>query len=353
MFLYFWWTALGLALWSLLAMMFMILRRLWLQHRQRADRRRQAELRQLLFAWGEDEERPELPSRDRRLLMELGHHLLNTVRGDEARRIARLLQQSGAVAEGITQLKLGRAPERIRSAEGLGHFVADDARVREALNSSLARDREVRVRLASARSLLRGGHPPETARLIDRLWCPGKVSMRGFQELLRHMAPGAHADLAAFIDEHPAAIADHRLTALLVDALGHALELGHLPLLRRLAVEGEHPDIRAAAFRALAALGHPGARDAIAQGLRDPSWAVRSQAIIAASRIGLSEFIPSVAEALHAPEWWVRLRAAQALHAFGPNGISQLRAAARGEDGSGASGEAALVAQLVLEERGA
>lgn len=331
MFMIFWWTALGLALWSLLTMGFMILRRLWLRRRQRRDDKRRQALKQQLFAWQEGSEPPDLSHRDRRLLMELGHHLLNTVRGEEAQRLARLLQRSGAVSEAIKLLRKGSLPERAKAAERLAALADQEEAVQAALEDTLDGDRSPAVRLSAARALLEAGHPPALERIVARTWYPDRISIRGFQALLRRLAEHSPEEIRAYLEEHHDPEADHRLLALLTDALGPAQDLSQLPLLRQLATEGAHTDIRAAAFRALGSLGHPSARAAVAEGLDDTSWAVRGQAIICASRIGLREFAPRIAEALADPQWWVRFRAAYTLLQLGPEGRELLHRAAAAE----------------------
>lgn len=328
MFIVFWWTALGLALGSLGIMAILILRRLWLRRRQKRDEARKAALKRQLFSWEEGAELPHLSRRDRQLLMELGHHLLNTLRGDEARRIARLLQQSGAVAEELSRLRKGQLPERIQAATLLADFVAQEEAVRAALEHALDRDRAAAVRSSAARALVDGGHPPALGRIIDRTWHPDEISVRGFQVLLRQYAAHSPGEISAYLQAHTGPDGNPVLLALLTDALSHTRDLGYLALLRSLATEGPQPDIRAAAFRALGSLGHPSARSAIAEGLMDASWVVRGQAVICASRIGLREFVPQIAEALGDSQWWVRFRAGQALLNLGPQGLARLRQAA-------------------------
>lgn len=331
MFMIFWWTALGLALFSLLVMGFLILRRLWLRRRQKLDEERKTVLKGQLFTWEDGTEPPNLSRRDRLLLMELGHHLLNTVRGEEARRIARLLQQSGAVREEIGRLRKRSLPERVQAAVLLADLVDQDNEVRSALKSALENDREASVRLTVARALVDGGSPPSLKRIIDQTWYPGEISVRSFQALLRQKAAHAPEEISTYIQEQADCEDDHQLLALLTDALSHGNDLRELALLRSLATDGCHADVRAAAFRALGSLGHPSARSAISIGLTDENWAVRGQAIICASRIGLREFTPRIAEALADPQWWVRFRAGQALLKLGPLGLTLLQEAARGD----------------------
>lgn len=360
MFMAFWWTALALALWSLLAMTFMILRRLWLRRQQHRDEQRRTALKRQLFTWQEGAAPPNLSTRDRRLLMELGHHLLNTVRGEEALRLARLLEQSGAVAEEMRLLRKGSAAERAMAAERLAVLADQDPGVGAALDRALDGDPSPAVRLSAARALLDAGQPPALVRIIGRTWHPDRISIRGFQALLRQLAGHAPEQIRTYLEAHHRPGADHYLLALLTDALGHAHDLGQLPVLRHLATEGIQADIRAAAFRALGSLGHPSARSAVDRGLADPVWAVRGQAIICAARIGLRDFAPRIARALADPQWWVRFRAAQALLQLGPEGLDLLRqAAARESETDQSRGQSpadgtppADLARAVLAENG-
>ncbi|MEL7691486.1 HEAT repeat domain-containing protein [Citromicrobium bathyomarinum] len=76
------------------------------------------------------------------------------------------------------------------------------------------------------------------------------------------------------------------------------------------------PEIRAAALRASAKLGHPGSKEWILAALRDPDSNVRVQSINTCAALGLREAQGALIELLDDPELWVSLRAEQALEAF-------------------------------------
>lgn len=84
-------------------------------------------------------------------------------------------------------------------------------------------------------------------------------------------------------------------------------------------------NVRAAAARALGALGDTNFSAALIQALRDSEWEVRAQAARALGVLGSAEAVPSLASVLTDRSWWVRRHSAYALARLGADGIAALR----------------------------
>ncbi len=131
--------------------------------------------------------------------------------------------------------------------------------------------------------------------------------------LLRSAAPHYPEQMLLLLeDDLPAA-----WRAQIVDALGWTENAAAIKALDDAAA---HPDseIRCAAMRASARLGHPAAEHSIVFGLSDPAPAVRLQAVAACVRLGLRKAVPEISRLRNDPELWVRLRAEQALEQLAP-----------------------------------
>lgn len=91
-----------------------------------------------------------------------------------------------------------------------------------------------------------------------------------------------------------------------------------MSVIETLATAANHPDpeVRAAALRASARLGHPAAATWVFAGFRDPVASVRSHAIAASTRLGLRDAVPELRRLLADEELSVRLRAEQAIEQF-------------------------------------
>ncbi len=338
-----WWGALVLAAFALATMGVLIVVRAVRQRRARRRAERARVLRAWLVRWitqGDSAGGPDLDSDDAEILMGQARRLLHSLRGGEVERIVDLVERCGAIATERRALARGDTRARYRAATNLTPFAAHRADVRTALQEALVTDSDGRVRLAAAQALQEAGTPPAVATVLAALEDRPDVPRKGLQELIRAIAPAQAEAIKSALD----ATGAPGRQVLLVDGLGHAGDLTAVPLLVTLVQGSPDLDVRAAAMRALAGLGHPGARPAVATGLADPAWEVRAQAAQAAARIGLTDLAGSLEGLLDDPQWWVRFRAAQALAGFGDAGRATLRTAARGP------GERARVVRLVLAE---
>ncbi|MBB11920.1 MAG: hypothetical protein CMN70_03630, partial [Sphingomonadaceae bacterium] len=92
---------------------------------------------------------------------------------------------------------------------------------------------------------------------------------------------------------------------------------GTIDLLERAAADPD-PEIRRAALRASAKLGHPAAERWILPALNDPITSVRLQAIAASVSLGLRSALPDLTAMRSDEELWIRLRVEQAFDRLAP-----------------------------------
>ena len=103
----------------------------------------------------------------------------------------------------------------------------------------------------------------------------------------------------------------------MIDSLGWSGDVAVIPVLEKAAGD-EDPEVRGAALRASAKLGHPGGREWIMAALHDPDANVRLQAIRACAALGLRDAVAQIRGMRDDPQLWVRLRAEQALETLDP-----------------------------------
>jgi HEAT repeat protein len=274
------------------------------------------------------------------LMCDVGFRLADMIRGDARGRLLDLMERAGAADHLIRQL--GRAGHRTRvlAATNLRHF--GGAAVTAALDRAL--DGEYAdLRLAAASSLAQLGAAPPLPELVARL----RIGPEEHSDLLRHVFRRlVPARIPALIDLLHADV-DPTAKLYALDALAQSGDYGIIDAMTALTADPSL-ELRAGAFRVLAALAHPAALPAVRVGLSDPAWQVRTQAAICAGRISSPELAPLLASMLDDANWWARFRAAEALLELGPEGRATLVEASRR-----GAGEAARTAQIVLAEQAA
>ena len=340
-----WSTSVILAAVALIWMASLILARL-LRERSEALRRHDLKLIQQVFldimnGSGDAVGRLGSVKRRARLMAEALLEVIALVRGAERERLISALAAFGVDDIFRRRLFRGSLAGRIAAAEALSIFPGE--RTRAALRQAMGRARAGELRVSLMRSLIEIDASPALHEVLDDL-----NGRRASESLLylpltaRLVADDPMTALRAFGD--PQIGGDARVV--LAEALGAS---GDYRVLRPLCIAARAPDVelRIAAIRALAALGHPAAEPTIRAGLNDQVWIVRSASCEAAGRIGLHSAIPSLEGQLDDPVWWVRFRAGEALASLGRAGQNRLRAIA--SSGGDLSRRTAL---MVLAERG-
>ena len=316
--------------------------------RESAETRRQHDLRMIQQAFldimsgsGDAIGRLQGVKRRARLMAEALLEVIALVRGAERERLISALAAFGVDDIFCRRLSRGSVAGRIAATEALSIFTGDDTRA--ALRRALGKARVGELRVGLMRSLIEIGAPPGLHEVLADLGGRrASDSLLYLPLIARLVADDPMTALKAFGD--PQVTGEARV--ILAEALGAS---GDYRVLRSLCAAARAPDIelRIAAIRGLAALGHPAAEPTILAGLADEVWIVRSASCEAAGRIGLRAAVPLLAAQLEDPVWWVRFRAGEALAVLGEAGRDRLRAlAVSGGDLS------RRTASMVLAERG-
>lgn len=276
-----------------------------------------------------------------RVMAEALLEVMALVRGAERERLISALAAFRVDEVFQRRLFRGSTAGRIAAAEALSIFSGEAGAA--ALRRALGRARDAELRVGLMRSLAEVGAPPALREVLGDLEGRRASDSLLYLPLIRRLAAeDPMAALRVFGDS--AVTGEARV--ILAEALGGS---GDYRVLRPLCLAARAPDVelRIAAVRGLAALGHPAADETVLRGMEDPVWMVRAASCEAAGRIGLRSAGPLLAVRLEDPVWWVRFRAGEALAALGEWGQDQLRAVAL--SGGDLSRRAA---SMVLAERG-
>ena len=199
-----------------------------------------------------------------------------------------------------------RAARRIDAIRSLQQFGSEACVAR--LRGMLARDRHAQVKLEAAFALASLDALPPPRELVRILGMFDRKPNRLDSALLRSAAPHYADHLTMMLgDSMP-----NWRRALIIDALGHANDLTVLPTVRR-AAKMNDPELRSAALRAAAKIGHPSVAEWVEPMLDDPIAFVRIQAANSCASLGLRSAIPKLQETLTDEDLWVRLRSEHAL----------------------------------------
>jgi HEAT repeat protein len=266
----------------------------------------------------------------------LSRRLINALTGESRDVLVELMRSLGHVERLLADLRAGALPLRLQAASELAWF--DQPEVRQALHHALD-DRFYGVRLVAANSLIALGKldsAREIVRCLTEDVDPLPLSLRPLFRQLATIDPKLMAGLA---DD-----AREPLAVLAIDAMAAAHQGIDFEQLCRIAIEHTGKNARAAALRTLGLLGadaderyrmlpEAGAQSppgplrsddalravvarSVRRGLADRDWEVRTQAVIATQRLGLTEVIPRLLAMQSDPQWWVRFRSTQALAAL-------------------------------------
>jgi HEAT repeat protein len=280
---------------------------------------------------------PALRSRSaKRALIDVALHLGELVRGSDLGRLARLLERSGSLTLLLDDLRHGPAHRRRLAAECL--TIVPGPAVDRALALAM-RDSDAAVRLSVALALVQRRTTGPLRPFLERLGGTGVERSGTLTRVLRGLAASRPDELMGLLAERPSVT----MIPPVLDALGRT---GRLELAAPIAGYTRHPnpDVRAAAYEALAALGVPVATEILGAGFEDEVWWVRAQAAAAAARLGTTAIVPALRRLLDDEVWWVRYRAATALASLGTAGRHALEAAA------GSGDRAGRISQMLLAE---
>lgn len=238
-------------------------------------------------------------------------HLLLLLRGGDRDRLIQLAEIDGLLARAIGQTRSRRAARRIDAIRILQQFGGEAAIAK--LREVLGHDRHRTVRLNAAFALASFGRLPPPRETIALLRMPERTPSRLDVAILRAMAPDYFDHLERMLDDE---ISPER-RASLIDALGWSSQASVLPTLKNASLSDDK-EVRCAALRAAAKLGHPSAAPWVMLALKDANTNVRIQAANSCASLALLESIPALQAATNDSDLWVRLRAFDALAKLSP-----------------------------------
>lgn len=335
-----WWASWFLGALSILMMGSLIIKRLWSDHRDRILAARRAELEAIVIQALDDPKllyEHQFSDQDAGLVGDIVRGLYSVIRGDTRSDLVHILKDLGVDEVFLKQLASGKDKGRLQAIANLSMFESEE--VKKALWQAL-NDRSQQIRMAAAKALVASPYAFSILAMIEKLEVGTVVKTRElrtlFKDLAKRDAPSMTEILAADVNDLVKVLAIH--------ALGRAGDYSVLPAILPLA-DHQSIDVRAETFRTFATMQHPDAIPLVLNGLQDTAWEVRTQAAIAAGRIGIEESVPLLAALLDDTTWWVRYRAARALAELGSVGLEELRRIACVDS------EAGHFAELVLAER--
>ena len=181
-------------------------------------------------------------------------------------------------------------------------------------------DRHEEVRAAAVEALGRLGDPRGLAPLVEGLWDDSGLQHTRVVLALREFGATAVEPLLSHERRH------HAATATIADLLGAVGETSALEPLTEWCND-RHPEVRAAALRALGTMGTCDRTFSYAlRALSDESVEVRAAAARALARSRRREAAPYLGKALH-DEWEVAVESAHGLRELGAEGLAELRRA--------------------------
>ncbi len=272
---------------------------------------------------------PQVPQRERPVVLELLLRYRAILRGPDAARITDCLETQGYVDEAVKGLRSRNRWKRAAAAAELGRMRSDAA---VTALVGLMEDESDDVRTVAARSLAAIGDPTAvqalTAALADSSrWTATTVAT----DLIEMGTPAVPTllEIAVSGGRDPGA-REAAVTA--VRVLGEIRDLRAEPVLIGLLSGADDLDLRARAAAALGAVGGPHASSALCAALRDEAWQVRTQAACSLGALGDQASIEALSTAIEDPEWWVRRNCAEALGGLGAPGRQALRRLAGSPD---------------------
>lgn len=238
--------------------------------------------------------------------------ILPLLRGGEKTRLLQIAELDGVLSDTLYRSHGIYKKDRINAIHLLQR-VGSEACIGR-LRELMARDPNDRVRLEAAFGLAANAALPPPRETLRILGAMERHPTRIDVALLRSTAPLYTEQMLLLLDDD----LEGAWRARIIDALGWSESLSVINAIEKAAAHPEH-EVRNAALRASAKLGHPAAANWILHALNDPVISVRLQAIRASVQLGLKQALPQILQMRNDDELWVRLRAEQAIDHFDPS----------------------------------
>lgn len=238
-------------------------------------------------------------------------HLLALLRGAERAKLIALAEADGLLRRPLANIGSWLVARRVAAVRVLHQFATPTCL--STLRRAMATDQSLTVRVDAALALADLGRLPPPRATTAMLNIGQRGTTRLDIALFRALAIDHGPELRAMLAER----IPHALRAVIIEALGWSNDISVVPLLER-AAGFDHAEIRAAALRAAARIGHPAVAKWIIPMLEDPAAIVRIQAVNSCAVLGLRSAVPDLRARLEDPVLWVRLRAQEALEQLAP-----------------------------------
>ena len=233
-------------------------------------------------------------------------HIHMLLRGGEREQLMQMAELDGLLRATLRRSRSWRSARRVDAIRLLQQFGSEACVAR--LREIFTRDRNDSVRLEAAFALASIHALPPPREMIRILGMFERKANRLDNALLRASAPQYKDQLTLLLDDD----ISQAQRALIVDALGWSDDASVLPTLEQAGTSDYH-ELRSAALRAAARIGHHTAAPWVIRSLDDPVAFVRVQAANSCASLGLREAVPALERALYDDDLWVRLRAEHAL----------------------------------------
>jgi hypothetical protein len=275
----------------------------------------------------------------RRVLRIVLQGLIAQTRGEDHDRLLQLAHTAGFEEEARRSVVHGNKEERTGACVWLNYFAGPRAL---ALLQTALEDRDLGVRLAAARALLRHDAVPTLRGLLGKLKFSEEDPPLALADLFHHLPDSLKMEAVGMLDSD----LPPKWRAMLAVELARNQAKGTFYALRAL-IRSNDDSLRVAGWLALRELGNPAADGWLPGALAHASPAVRIAACRCAGVVGSAETLPLLRHLLADQDWWVRYHAASALHELGSPGRAVIV-----EQASRAVDPAGDVGLQVLRERG-
>lgn len=253
------------------------------------------------------------------VVAEVATGLIQLVRGADREAFVERATKLGVPQRLARLLRSGSARTRLAAAQAMGAF--HDREGLQALRRALT-DRNSDVRLAAAISIASTEDTECAAEIVPGLDQSADEPSLLLVSLFKRIAATRPGDVKRLVTD---AQTPPQVKVAAIEALAVTGDYTLVPLIADLALSASDDAEELPRYlRALGQLAHPAGRKAVIDGLHRASTAARAAAAAAAGQIGLVEAAPTLQALLDDPEWWVRFRAAEALIAFGDEGVALL-----------------------------
>ncbi len=328
--------------------LFILLRRLVIQHREAVFRIRYLEIEQEVLqaiAAGDISAAVAAALKHRRRPEVLTQVLVNFAEmiSGRGREVLRTIFDHALKRRFLKDLRSPFVARRLRATRLIGLFAASSER---ALLVDLLRDKPI-VRLAAANALTHVPDRESLALVFEAFEKDSGPDIHAYANIIF----GAGQRIEPLVREALSKNPSPERLSLLIELVG-AIPLRSLaPLLPPFT---RHPDkeVRIKTAKALAALRSPDSFDVLIEMAADKDWEVQAQALRGLGNLRNPEALEVLSKGLFSPAWHVRWNAREGLLSLGPEGVRRLREAAEQKEDRFAADMARMALETLADTRG-